>query len=214
MSLAQDFDEEFEELDTPLEQILIWIGFDKDIERNHVIEAFGTELDDFLGLSEDDLTDEIKAFGNRRAKEERLNFGLKRAKYFKGILHWVQDHHRINKPIDISDLDQLSFCRELEVSIGRAKNRKDTAKERQSRAAAAMLDKLKDGKSWDTWEAELINMLNILRGSNGSPLAYVVRDREHEEGMVYDSFDEECISKARLSGPHFKADAKTSTPDH
>ena len=124
------------------------------------------------------------------------------------MLHWVQDFDRVNASPDLSELDQLSFRKDIEVSLGRAKIRKDTAKERQSRAQAAMPDKLKDEKSWDTWEAELLNMWNILRVNNGIQLAYIVREKEHEEGTLYDSFDEACIAKVRLQGSHFEADAK------
>ena len=41
--------------------------------------AFGTELEDLLGVSEDDLMEEVKALGNRRSADDRLHFGLKRA---------------------------------------------------------------------------------------------------------------------------------------
>ena len=201
-----DNDSELE--DTPMEQALIWIGFDEEAEREQVMGAFGTELEDLLGVSEDDLMEEVKALGNRRSVEDRLHFGLKRAQMWRGVLHWVQDFDRVNASPDLSGSDQLSFRKDIEMSLGRAKIRKDTAKERQSRAQAAMPDKLKDEKSWDTWEAELLNMLNILRGSNGIQLAYIVREKEHEEGTLYDSFDEACIAKARLQGPHFEADAK------
>jgi hypothetical protein len=60
----------------------------------------------------------------------------------RGVLHWVQDFDRLNASPDLSGSDQLSFRKDIEVSLGRAKIRKDTAKERQSRAHAAMPDKL------------------------------------------------------------------------
>ena len=125
-------DEELE--DTPMEQALIWIGFDEEKEREQVMDAFGTELEDLLGVSEDDLMEEVKAMGNRRSSGERLHFGLKRAQMWRGVLHWVQDFDRVNASPDLSELDQLSFRKDIEVSLGRAKIRKDTAKERQSRA--------------------------------------------------------------------------------
>ena len=197
-----------EEEDTPMEQVLIWIGFEEEEKRETIIDHFGENLKDFIGMTEDDLTEEIKALGNRRTAAERLNFGLQKARKFKGVLHWVQDCDRINKAPSIEGYDQLSFNRALEVSLDRAAIRKDSVKDRQSRAEAAMPEKLKDEKNWDTWEAELLNMLNIVLGVNGVPLAYVVREKEHEEGTVYNSFDEECISKARRTGPSYEADAK------
>ena len=194
--------------DTPMVQVLIWIGFENDEDQKKVMEHFGEDLEDFIGMTEDDLTEEIKSLGNRRTAGERLHFGMKRALRFRSVLHWVQDCDRINELPSIDEFDQLSFLRALEVSMNRATIRKESVKDRQSRAEAAMPDKLKDEKNWDTFEAELLNMLNIVLGVNGVPLAYVVREKEHEEGTVYNSFDEECISKARLTGPSYEADAK------
>ena len=114
-----------------MEQILLWIGFLIDGERDKVIEIFGSELSDYLELSEDDLTEEIKTLGNRRTASERLHFGLKRAQKLKGVLHWIHDHDRINEDRDISISDQLSFCKEIEVSLRRAKIRKEGTKARR-----------------------------------------------------------------------------------
>ena len=194
--------------DPPMEQVLLWIGFDGEDDRNTIMTTFGSELEDFLTLTEDEISDEIKAMGNRRTAAERFSFGLKRAQKFKGIMHWVKDLDCVNKEPYMGALDQLSFERELENSLRRAKIRADTAKDRQSRSQAAMPDKLKDEKTWEPWEAELLNMLSIQEGVNGVPLVYVVRENDHVEGTKYASFAEECISKAKLSGPHFEADAK------
>ena len=72
-----DSDEELE--DTPMEQALVWIRFDEEAEREQVMGAFGTVLEDLLRVSEDDLMEEVKALGNRRSVDDRLHFGLKRA---------------------------------------------------------------------------------------------------------------------------------------
>ena len=71
--------------DPPMEQVLLWIGFDGEDDRNTIMTTFGSELEDFLTLTEDEISDEIKAMGNRRTAAERFSFGLKRAQKFKGI---------------------------------------------------------------------------------------------------------------------------------
>lgn len=71
-----------------------------------------------------------------------------------------------------------------------------------------MPEKLNDEKDWDSWEQELLNMLQILIGVHEIPLVYIVWENEEKPMKSYDSFEEECIAKASISWVYFVANAK------
>ena len=51
-------------------------------------------------------------------------------------------------------------------------------------------------------------MLSTILGVNGVPLFYVIREKEATKLKGHDTFVQECITCALLTGPHFKADAR------
>ena len=80
-----------------------------------------------------------------------------------------------------------------------------------ARAKDAAPGKLKTEKQFIDFETALENHLSILRGSLGVPLSYVIRDEsdpEDDGDVTYATFDEECVAKCPLQGPHFEADAR------
>jgi hypothetical protein len=74
----------------------------------------------------------------------------------------------------------------------------------------ASLGKLKDEERvWEDWLTGLHTTLTLMQGVTDVPL--IVHDKEIPTPgeQYYNSFDEECVAKAPLSGPAFNADAQS-----
>ena len=77
-------------------QCLYWIGFRTEVERTSIMVNAFTSYRDIEVLSEEDVDTLAKDFSGRTAAGGRINFGLKRTKYLKGLVHYMQDTSRIS----------------------------------------------------------------------------------------------------------------------
>jgi hypothetical protein len=191
---------------TPIEQALIWIGFNDEATRARILQELGDDLIDFLRYSEKELTSLETAMASRPAAT-RVVFGLARSKLLRAIIHWAKDRDRVNELPSLVGHNEVTFREELLRSEERAKIREQIGIGSESRAKEASPGKLKDEKGWDVWEQSLCTQLGILLGVNGVPLSYVIREGEATDEDEFETFFEECIAKARLEGPEFEADA-------
>ena len=192
-----------------MEQALIWIGVDDAAKRLLMIGAFGDDLDVFEAVSLRNVEDVLKDLAAHTRNNERVRLPLKQKTLFLGIYHWVQDVQvRLNEEVSLEDHDEASFRAAVTESFNSAKIRAAGASGREDRAKAASPGTLKKESDWAKWEIGICNMLSILHGINGFPLIYIWREKNHEEGDTYSSFDQECIAKAPLEGAAYEADAK------
>jgi len=187
-----------------LSQAFQWIGFTSANHRNAILGEFGPSLANFIRLTEKDILSVEKQMASSTPK---IIFGLAKTKYLKAMVHWAQDFDRVNAVPSLAGLDQDSFLAALRVAEERDKIRTQLISVSETRAKESSPGKLKSESQWNAWEQGLITHLGILLGVNGVPLTYVIREKEHRPGDTYHSFTEECIVKARRSGPHFEADS-------
>ena len=74
-----------------IEQMLTWIGFNIQGNQTSIInDAFST-FSDIQALTEKDIKDLQESFARRTAQNDRINFGIRRTKRLKNMMHWVQD---------------------------------------------------------------------------------------------------------------------------
>jgi hypothetical protein len=197
-----------------MEQVLEWIGFTVQGHRETLLEEIGYDLKDFLETTQRELESLAKVLQSRTPVATRIPIGLRKLRQLKACTHWAKDRDRLGLDIAIDGLEEgdnakIQFLDELKASKDRAIISSEGDTSRISRAKEASPGKLKDEKSWVDWESGLQTLFSIQLGVNGVPLAYVIREEEHEAGTVYPSFVEECIARARLDGTEFAEDSRT-----
>jgi hypothetical protein len=197
---------------SPMELVLIWIGFDNANKRAVVLAELGPELNIFTKTTAKELDGLSKDLGDRRTAA-RVTIGFQRLKRLKAVTHWAKDRQRIGMPATVAlGNDEVeakaAFLAALDASTQRQIYRDNTRDSREAGAKHASPGRLKDESKFKQWETTLLVMLGILRGVNEVPLSYVVREVEHEEGTVYSTFLDECIARAKLDGDAFDDDTR------
>ena len=92
-----------------IREILTWIGFANENNRTSIIDdAFNTYAD-IHSLKEKDITELSESFSRRTQANGRIDFGIRRTKKMKFMLHWVADFYRTSSIPTIAGLNQADF---------------------------------------------------------------------------------------------------------
>lgn len=201
-------------VDTPLltetetiRQILHWIGFNIAVNRTNLMnESIGT-LDDVLSLNQKDVLSFNTDWSSRTVANGRFNIGTRRLKLLQAFVHWVQDFQRVSGTVSIVGLNQHTFMVQLRRALARADIRKSLKDNSSTASDAATPGPLDSERKWKQWEEKFINYTRAHLGSNGIPLAYVIRENEapNTDGTFTD-FITETIECAPLEGEFYLAD--------
>ena len=159
-------------------------------------------------LTQQDISDIEKSYAKRPGKTGGIFFGLQRTKNINSLMHWVQDFTGVDKVPTFKDLDKESFTRAITVAAQRALIWDKESKDASAVSAEASPGKLRPERKWIEWIAGFENMLSKILGVNGDLLSYVIREKEATKLKGHNTFVQECITCALLTGPHFKADAR------
>ena len=191
-----------------IKQILHWIGFTTDAQKNAI---YGDAISSFLdlnGLTSEDIDSLARNFASRTVADGRIHVGIRRVKRLKSLIHWVQDFRRISKVPTIVSTNSTVFLAALDTASQRAQVRKQHHDDSDVLVKDASPGPLKSEKDWQDWEPKFENYCSILSGVDGVPLSYVIRDNDNPppDGEVYASFLDETIYRAPLSGSYFDAD--------
>ena len=95
-----------------VKQILHWAGFATASQKNAIYNDSIQDYEDLLNMSEKDVTDLAKDYSSR-ATASRINFGLRRIKNLKAIIHWAKAHHRTSTMPNIEGMNGTTFNSEL-----------------------------------------------------------------------------------------------------
>ena len=204
--LGDDVVEEgVDETDT-IRQILHWIGFRTDAQKNKIIEEAYESLEVIKVMNEEDVTAMQNDLG-RRTGAQRLNISMLKTKRLKASNHWVQDFYRISKEPSIVGLNENSFKAELDRALNRAEIRKSMRKQSKIAAEAASPGPLESEKIWKEWVEKFENHARSILGMNGVPLSYIFRKNEEpDHETVFTDFISQTIACAPLNGEYFDAD--------
>ena len=71
--------------------ILTWIGFENQGNRTSIIDDDFSTYADIQTLTEKYITELSESFSRRTVQNDRINFGIRRTKRLKHMVHWVQD---------------------------------------------------------------------------------------------------------------------------
>lgn len=194
-----------------LEMVLRWIGYDSDLQISALADELGS-LQEFSSYSYKDISAMVKD-GVSYGQNRKLKFPLSRQKSLKQMIDWAKDRKKLDEPVSLfsAGIDtQAKFLRAIKLAYDRKEIRDKEKDAHEAQLKTASPGKLKDEKIWEDWLTGLHTTLTLMRGVTDVPLSYVIRrDVTPKEGEVYESFDEECIAKAPLTGPAFDADARS-----
>ena len=195
-----------------IKQILNWIGFGtRQLEL--IYNDSITEFKDLMTMAESDIKDIADDYSARPRtgnNPQNIQFGMRRIKKLKALVHWTQDFARINKMPTIQNMTGREFQSQLDRASERAKVRKALVDQSETSSKEASPGELKSEKQWIEWETKFHNFLSCLIGVAGVPLSYVTREKEQpDNGSTYDTFIEETIACAPLSGTFYDADKAT-----
>jgi len=193
-----------------IKQILHWAGFTSAVQKNAIYDDSIQEYGDLLNMSESDVTDLAKDYSSRSPTASRINFGLRRIKKLKSIIHWSKDHRRVSNTPNVEGLNGTIFNTQLLRASQRAQIRKQLHDDSANKAKASSPGPLESEDTWIEWDTKFDNYLSTIPGVDGVPLSYVTRVKENPDpNTVFTSFVEETVAKAPLIGTYFEADRDT-----
>jgi hypothetical protein len=191
-------------------QILHWIGFRTEALREAIVDDSFETFEDLKLLTEKDITSMASGFAGRTVQDGRINFGLRRTKLTKALIHWTQDFYRVSETPTIIGLNEITFKGQLDRALARAEIRKVLTSQTSTSAGAASPGPLESEKMWKQWEEKFINYTRSHIGANGIPLSYVIRENDDPNpNGEYPDFILKTIGCAPLDGEYYSADRLT-----
>ena len=191
-------------------QILHWIGFRIEENRNNLIEDSLGSYGDILMLKEKDIPTMATDWGSRTQANGRMHFGARRTKLLKALTHWRMDFERVSTQPSITGLNEHTFKTALITALTRADIRKSLSDRSSSAADAASPGPLESERKWKQWEEKFVNYTSCHIGTFGIPLSYIIRESEapNLDGDFVD-FTSKTIACAPLNGEFYRADTLT-----
>ena len=136
---------------------LLWIGFPHAIVRERITNEAFTTFGDLQNSSEADITSLASSFTKRTPANTRIQFGQRRIKRLKALIHWSVDFCRCSLPVVIDGLDANSFCAALDIAA-----RRHEIREKQIETQEQVLNKASPGNlvseaKWQEWHPAFDN---------------------------------------------------------
>ena len=193
--------------DVTIRQILHWIGFTVETNRDNLMnESVGT-LADVRSLTEKDVLAFNTDWASRTQGNGRFHIGTRRSKMLQAFVHWVQDFQRVSGEVSIIGLNENSFKLQLHRALARSVIRKNLKDQTSSASDAASPGPLESERKWKQWEEKFINYARTHMGANGIPLSYVIREDDAPKiNGTFTDFISQTIDCAPLSGEYYLAD--------
>ena len=121
-------------------------------------------------MNESDVTAIAKDYSSRSG-QSRINFGLRRIKKLKAVMHWTEDHRRLSSTASIQGINGEDFNVRLERASQRAQIRKQLSNDSDTKAKEASPGPLKSESQWIEWETKFVSYLSTIPGIDGAPLS-------------------------------------------
>jgi hypothetical protein len=185
-------------------------------------EVFAETLINIIGLNEgqrqllvdQSLTDETTlalldedAINDLFSKRPFTTASIITKMRLKALRLWLQEKEDIDAEYSVNDFDE-NECKEMLKKMSR-KSSSSSVKERNKKSDVKAPDKF-NGKqrNWKSWKAEFEAYLSALRGDNGTPLSYIIRD---DDDMTEEELNDlegpaKEIYEAPLQGTYFERD--------
>ena len=139
-----------------IRQILFWIGFDVQANRDNLMNESIGSLDDVLSITQKDVLAFSTDWASRTAANGKFHIGTRRSKMLQAFVHWVQDFQRVSGVVSIVGLNQLGFKILLHRALSRANIRKNLRENTSTASDAASPGPLDSERKWKAWEENLL----------------------------------------------------------
>jgi hypothetical protein len=160
-----------------VDYLLDVVGFHDPAERMRLMEAGLANYEDFRYLVKNDIRDMAEEFSKRTVANGRMTFGLGCTKKLTGLMHWIQDCFRCNDYPDHTDFDEDALAEAQSC----AQIRKSDLELVNTNTKAANPGKFKDERKWPKCSKAFVNLLSVIPGVSGIPLAYIIHDEEEPD---------------------------------
>lgn len=168
--------------------------------------AAQTRLIEFEGI--DDVNDlanytdtEIDQMADRNSKRnpvaQRVQFGLKRTKYFKAVCYWVKKNVREGIECDVRELTPALIADLIQEMTTKAAKKDADSKLYYPEAFVAT--------DYKNWIKKVENYLDSRTGKSGVPLSYVIRPAEVDPAEAPDEYTR-VLWAASFHTPQYKDD--------
>ena len=142
-----------------IRQILHWIGFRAEANRELLREQSLGTMNDMLSLTEKDVTSIASDWANRTAAAGRFNIGTVILKSLRAVVHWVQDFRCVSGTPLIVGLSETSFKQQLTRALDRAVIRTSLKDQTATTSSEASPGPLDNERKWKQWEEKFVNFL-------------------------------------------------------
>ena len=192
-------------------QILTRIGMTVAAARTAVInDLLIGGLEGLAQMSDEDVKDACASYAKRTDGVFPVILPQLQRQRLRSLALWVKDRIRAQANVGFENTTTAEELNQLLAdALNREKMRKEQRKVGESHHDHSFNNKLKTQTQWETFSEELDSTLNLIIGSRGIPLTYVIRQEAiatFDENIPY---EEAVIQAAALDGPEFKVDART-----
>ena len=136
-----------------------------------------------------------------RDEDQRIQFGLTRTRLLKGLMHYVQDCDRTDDPM----IPNIITFDEINKAIDNNWSRNIFIPLSTANMTVATPLKFEKEKNWTNWISSFEPFLRVIPGSTRIPLQYVIMEDTISTPTEYDTFRDETVVKAPLTGSIFHA---------
>ena len=143
------------------------IGFGTDLMKDNLYDDSISSFSDLCTMNFDDVNTMAKDYVNRTLILGKLNFGIRRIKKLKALLHWAQEFCRILEWSSVEGMTGDDFLLQLYRALYWTKVQKQYHDDSDKKSKEASPDPLKSEREWIDWEAKFANYWLGLVGVNG-----------------------------------------------
>ena len=191
--------------------IMTHIGISTATKRNAIIGDYLSDgLEGLALMSDEDVKDACNSYAKRSNKDFPVILNQLHRQRLRALSLWVKGMVRAQQPIGwpngtpaIEVNDKLKSAWERELM------RKDQRKVGESYHDHSFNNKLKSQSQWQKFMEELESTLNMVIGSQGVPIIYVIRENEAPHFDPDLPFEEAVIKAVAVDNAQFKIDAWT-----
>lgn len=192
-------------------QILTRIGMTVANARNAIInDLLSGGLEGLAQMSDEDVKDACASYAKRTDGVFPVILPQLQRQRLRSLALWVKDRIRAQADVEFADGTNAAELNQLlSDALNRERMRKEQRKVGESYHDHSFNNKLKTQGQWEKFSEELDSTLNLIIGSSGVPLTYVIRQEATASFDEDAPYEEAIIQAAALDGPEFKIDART-----
>ena len=164
---------------TPITTILLWCGITILAQRTRIMNELLIAPEGIRHINDESTEGMMVTFGDygrRDVADGKIIFNRVQQKRMISLKDWVKDKVRLQEEAEFeTGTTRAEFIKAIEESSERKECRINHKKTGESLITRAFQVQLESATQWYRWEIELESNLNMIIGSKGIALSYVIR---------------------------------------